>query len=157
MPDPPAGVKAMLDTPDSAVVSWLPPVHPSGVILKYGVYIRILENGHQLDIKNMQHPPGSLDQLLYTLPGLKKRHTYEFFVTAFTKVGEGQSTAVVGVAPSNKGKVSFNPKPLTLTTLLGLPRWTYLKSYLNHTAIWYNYTPLIYLARPESTIPQIAK
>lgn len=104
MPDPPAGVKAMLDTPDSAVVSWLPPVHPSGVILKYGVYIRILENGHQLDIKNMQHPPGSLDHLRYTLPGLKKRHTYEFFVTAFTKVGEGQSTSVVGVAPNPKGK-----------------------------------------------------
>lgn len=129
MPDPPAGVKAMLDSPDSAVVSWLPPVHPSGVILKYGVYIRILENGHQLDIKNMQHPPGSLDNLRYTLPGLKKRHTYEFFVTAFTKVGEGQSTSVVGVAPSPKGKAK-NPSShlsLPVETPTHYPVRTYLK------------------------------
>lgn len=106
VPDPPANIKAMLESTDSAVVTWLPPAHPNGEIQKYGIYIRIMENGHQIDIRNMQHPSGSLDHLRYTLPGLKKRHIYEFFITAFTKVGEGQSTAVVRVTPSNKGTVT---------------------------------------------------
>jgi hypothetical protein len=30
--------------------------------------------------------------------------TYQFWVTASTKVGEGESTRVVTIAPSNKGK-----------------------------------------------------
>ncbi|KAG8327860.1 hypothetical protein J6590_009663 [Homalodisca vitripennis] len=100
----------MLESPDIAVVAWLPPTHPNGIILKYGIYIRVMDGGHQIDIKNMQQPPSSLDHLRYTFPGLKKRHVYEFFVTAFTKVGESQSTSVASVTPSTKvnaGILSF--------------------------------------------------
>ncbi|XP_046683014.1 Down syndrome cell adhesion molecule-like protein Dscam2 [Homalodisca vitripennis] len=110
VPDPPANIKAMLESPDIAVVAWLPPTHPNGIILKYGIYIRVMDGGHQIDIKNMQQPPSSLDHLRYTFPGLKKRHVYEFFVTAFTKVGESQSTSVASVTPSTKvnaGILSF--------------------------------------------------
>lgn len=103
VPEPPAGVKALLESPDSALVTWLPPVHPNGIILKYGVYIRILEGGHQVDIRTIQHPPGPPEHLRYQLQGLKKKHRYEFFVTAFTKVGEGQSTSVVVISPANRG------------------------------------------------------
>jgi hypothetical protein len=39
--------------------------------------------------------------------------TYQFWVTASTKVGEGESTRVVTIAPSNKGKWQV-PRPMNI-------------------------------------------
>lgn len=90
----------MQESAESAVIAWLPPAHPNGIILKYGVYVRTMDNGHQVDMKNTHHPPGNLR---YTLRGINKPYVYECFVTAFTKVGEGQSSSVATVTPSATG------------------------------------------------------
>ncbi|XP_054281240.1 cell adhesion molecule Dscam2-like [Macrosteles quadrilineatus] len=112
VPDAPANIKAMLEKPDIAVVAWLPPANRNGVIHTYGIHIHILEGGNLIDKKSMRQPAGSgsVDHLRYTMAGLKKRHVYEFSVTAFTDVGEGQSTPAVTVTPSTKvnaGILSF--------------------------------------------------
>jgi len=38
VPGPPAGIKAVPSSPNSVVVSWLPPLKPNGVIRKYTIY-----------------------------------------------------------------------------------------------------------------------
>lgn len=38
VPGPPAGIKAVPASPNSVVVSWLPPLKPNGVIRKYTIY-----------------------------------------------------------------------------------------------------------------------
>nr|CAD7411049.1 unnamed protein product [Timema poppensis] len=105
VPGPPAGIKAVLQDPETALVTWLTPTHPNGVILRYSVHIRVVDGGRQVDVRSISHHSPS--HLQYQLPGLKKRLFYEFWVTAFTKVGEGQSSPVVSLTPSSKVKASI--------------------------------------------------
>ncbi|XP_066996259.2 cell adhesion molecule Dscam2 [Anabrus simplex] len=99
-PGPPSDIKALLQKPDTALVAWLPPVHPNGLIIKYNVYVRVVENGRQVDARSIPHLITS--RLQYQLPGLKRQLRYEFWVTAFTKVGEGKSTAVAPLTAATK-------------------------------------------------------
>lgn len=101
VPGAPGGVKVLLETSDTALLTWLPPSNPNGVIVRYSVYVRILEGTVQLDARTVPHYETS--QLQYQLPGLKHRQTYEFWVTASTRVGEGTSTPVAKLTPSAKG------------------------------------------------------
>lgn len=48
VPGQPAGVRAVLQAPDTALVTWLPPTHPNGQLTKYSVYVRDLEGGRQV-------------------------------------------------------------------------------------------------------------
>ncbi|KAK3921052.1 Down syndrome cell adhesion molecule-like protein Dscam2 [Frankliniella fusca] len=119
VPGQPAGVKAVLQAPDMALVTWLPPAHPNGQLTKYSVYVRDLEGGRQVDARNNPVPAlpvepagsgsgsgggrgraGGGAPLMFRLPGMRKKHRYEFWVTAHTRVGEGQSSAVVAITPS---------------------------------------------------------
>lgn len=45
--------------------------------------------------------------LHYEAVGLKKRESYEAWVTAATKVGQGQSTSVIQLNPSSIGECSL--------------------------------------------------
>jgi len=101
VPGAPGGVKVLLETSDTALLTWLPPSNPNGVIVQYSVYVRVLEGTLQLDTRSVPHY--STSQLQYQLPGLKRHQIYEFWVTASTRVGEGSSTAVVRLIPSAKG------------------------------------------------------
>ncbi|GLG97376.1 Protein sidekick [Gryllus bimaculatus] len=85
-PGPPSNIKAVLMMPDIALVAWLPPAHPNGVVIKYNVYVRVVENDRQVDTRYFAHT--STLHLQYQLTGLKRQLRYEFWVTAFTKVGE---------------------------------------------------------------------
>lgn len=98
MPEAPAAVKAIVSSEESVIVSWLPPRRLNGVLTKYTVYIRIMDKGSELrTIKNTL----PAQNLHYEANGLKKRESYEAWVTASTKVGQGQSTAVVQLLPSS--------------------------------------------------------
>jgi hypothetical protein len=101
VPGEPGGVKVLHETSDTALLTWLPPSNPNGVIVQYTVYIRVLEGALQLDTRAVAHY--STSQLQYQLPGLKRRQIYEFWVTASTRVGEGSGTPVVRLIPSGKG------------------------------------------------------
>jgi hypothetical protein len=101
VPGAPGGIKVLLETSDTALLTWLPPSNPNGVIVQYNVYVRVLEGTIQLDTRTVPH--FSTSQLQYQLQGLKQRQVYEFWVTASTRVGEGTSTPVVRLTASAKG------------------------------------------------------
>ena len=102
VPGAPEGIKVLLLTSDIAFLTWQPPSNPNGVIVQYNVYIRVMEDAIQMDIRTVPHY--STSQLQYQLPGLKHHHIYEFWVTASTRVGEGTSTPVARITASSKGK-----------------------------------------------------
>jgi hypothetical protein len=101
VPGAPGGIKVLLETSDTALLTWLPPSNPNGVIVQYNVYVRVLEGTIQLDTRTVPH--FSTSQLQYQLQGLKQRQVYEFWVTASTRVGEGTNTPVVRLTASAKG------------------------------------------------------
>lgn len=53
-------------------------------------------------------------QMNYEAKNLKKQEQYEFWVTAFTNVGEGQPSKTITVAPNTKGRYRF----VSITTSL---------------------------------------
>lgn len=100
MPEAPAAVKAVVSSEDTMIISWLPPRRLNGILTKYTVYIRVLDKGSEVKIIKGTLPA---QHLYYEASGLNRRETYEAWVTASTKVGQGQSTAVVQLVPSSTG------------------------------------------------------
>lgn len=100
VPDAPERVKWMVSGENAVVISWLPPRRPNGLLIQYTVYIRILEQGQDKIIKNTL----PAQNLHHEATGLKLHESYEAWVTASTKVGQGSSTPVVKFQPSTTGK-----------------------------------------------------
>ncbi|KAL7739018.1 hypothetical protein ACLKA6_001928 [Drosophila palustris] len=97
VPDAPELVKSAVSTESSVIVSWLPPRRLNGLITKYNVYIRILEKGQELKILKEVLPAHNLH---FEAKDLNFRETYEAWVTASTRVGQGPSTPVIKLVPS---------------------------------------------------------
>ncbi|XP_038109805.1 Down syndrome cell adhesion molecule-like protein Dscam2 isoform X22 [Culex quinquefasciatus] len=95
VPEAPTGVKALVMSEGSILVSWQPPSQPNGVILQYTVYIK---NADQ-DPKSHKAPAF---QMSYEASGLEKNQQYEFWVTASTNIGEGQPSKTLSAMPSDK-------------------------------------------------------
>ncbi|XP_076394369.1 cell adhesion molecule Dscam2 isoform X2 [Megachile rotundata] len=98
VPDAPERVKAVTSNEDAVVISWLPPRRPNGILTKYTVYIRVLDQGQEVKITKSSLPAQSLH---HEATGLKLRESYEAWVTASTKVGQGSSTPVIKLQLSN--------------------------------------------------------
>nr|XP_050851568.1 cell adhesion molecule Dscam2-like isoform X6 [Vespula vulgaris] len=96
-PDAPERVKAVASGEDSVVISWLPPRRPNGVLTKYTVFIRVLDQGQEVKISKS---PLSAQNLHHEVTGLKLRESYEAWVTASTKIGQGTGTLAVKLQPS---------------------------------------------------------
>ncbi|XP_066995296.2 cell adhesion molecule Dscam2 [Anabrus simplex] len=99
VPEAPGNIKVLPSSPTSLVVSWMAPTRPNGRLISYTVYSRILEAGRERDSAKRRLPPTHTH---YEVHDLHKGESYEFWVTAFTRVGEGQSTPVVHATISNK-------------------------------------------------------
>lgn len=97
VPDAPELVKSVVNTESSVIISWLPPRRPNGLITKYNVYIRVLEKGQELKILKEVLPAHNRH---FEAKDLNFRETYEAWVTASTRVGQGPSTAVIKLVPS---------------------------------------------------------
>lgn len=91
----------MVSSPSSLIVSWDVPNRPNGQLTSYTVYSRVLKSGRERDSFKKHLPP---TQMHYQATDLHKGEAYEFWVTAFTRVGEGQSTKVMYGTISNRGK-----------------------------------------------------
>lgn len=104
VPDAPERVKAVTSNEDAVVISWLPPRRPNGILTKYTVYIRVLDQGQEVKITKSSLPAQNLH---HEVTGLKLRESYEAWVTASTKVGEGPSTPVIKLQLSNTGESSY--------------------------------------------------
>ncbi|XP_065334249.1 cell adhesion molecule Dscam2-like isoform X1 [Cloeon dipterum] len=98
VPGPPAEVKLLATSQDTALVTWQPPKQPNGEIQKYYIYVRVMDsNGRKVEPKVV--PATNFD---YEIRDLRKRHRYEVWVAALTKVGEGPGTPVSSFTPTNK-------------------------------------------------------
>lgn len=86
---------------DSILVSWRPPTQPNGVISQYTVYTKA-NNSEQAVSQKV--PP---TQLTHQVSGLSENRRYDFWVTASTNIGEGQTSKIVNLAPSGSGKIDF--------------------------------------------------
>ncbi|XP_059046507.1 cell adhesion molecule Dscam2 isoform X25 [Achroia grisella] len=94
VPEAPRAVKALVMGPDSILVSWRPPAQPNGVVTHYNVYTQA---------QNAEPHPNKVpaSQTSYSATDLKAGR-YDFWVTASTIIGEGQSSATASCSPSDK-------------------------------------------------------
>lgn len=98
VPDPPERIKSVVNTESSVIISWLPPRRPNGIVTKYTVYIRILDKGQEVKIIKDNVPA---QRHHFEVKDLIARETYESWITASTRIGQGQSTPVIKLVPSN--------------------------------------------------------
>lgn len=89
------------------MISWLPPRRPNGILTKYTVHIRVLDQGQEVKTIKSSLPAQNLH---HEATGLKQRESYEAWVTASTKIGQGPRTPVIKLQLSNTGKPS-RPRP----------------------------------------------
>ncbi|XP_023703051.1 Down syndrome cell adhesion molecule-like protein Dscam2 isoform X3 [Cryptotermes secundus] len=96
-PGSPADIKVVVSSPQSLLVSWLPPTEPNGIITKYNLYTRMVDGRDELNHgkRNVASQHTSFES-----KGLKQHVEYQFWVTASTRVGEGQSSRVVAQVPT---------------------------------------------------------
>jgi Down syndrome cell adhesion molecule-like protein 1 len=76
-PDGPTGVKALIMSKESILVSWKPPVQPNGIIIKYKVYMK---SSVEKETKEIEVPA---NQMSYEASGLNE-NLYEFWVSGMT-------------------------------------------------------------------------
>ncbi|KAG7310295.1 hypothetical protein JYU34_003050 [Plutella xylostella] len=102
VPSAPQKIKALAFSSDSVLVSWLPPLHPNGVITHYTVYYR--EAGRLGKHSSFTVPADATPELelVFQVRALRESQLYEFWVSASTAPGEGDATLVVGQGPSSR-------------------------------------------------------
>lgn len=96
-PEAPTAIKALVMSAESILVSWRPPVQPNGVISQYTVYTKAEDSETAISQKV---PP---NQLTHEASGLTETKRYDFWVTASTNIGEGQTSKIVTISPNAKG------------------------------------------------------
>lgn len=103
VPEAPTALKALVMSGDSILVSWKPPTEPNGIIEYYMVYYKEVD-GTDTKPKSQKIVPNLKNQnLSFQAKGLDSNLKYEFWVTAFTTIGEGQPSKKITVSPSTSG------------------------------------------------------
>uniref|UniRef100_A0A8C7WZS5 Down syndrome cell adhesion molecule like 1 n=1 Tax=Oryzias sinensis TaxID=183150 RepID=A0A8C7WZS5_9TELE len=98
LPGPPAGIKAVPSSPNSVVVSWLPPLKPNGVIRKYTIYCSSPGSGQPAPSEYEANP----EMLFYRITHLSRGKQYHIWAAAVTTAGRGNISAKVTVEPAGK-------------------------------------------------------
>ncbi|CAK9819274.1 Cell adhesion molecule Dscam2 [Anthophora plagiata] len=102
LPEVPAGVKAVVRSATSIIVSWQPPLKSNGNITSYNVHIRWV--GPEGKWYTRALPPY---QTSYQAESLHKKNQYEFSIAAVTSVGEGPQTQPITVSPSSEVRAAI--------------------------------------------------
>ncbi|PSN42210.1 hypothetical protein C0J52_11247 [Blattella germanica] len=103
LPSAPADIKAVISSANKILVSWLPPLHPNGQLTAHTFYMGIIEDGKEIlkllvngkirgkclvlqegTHKRILGPQTEVHETIH----LQEGATYQFWVTASTKVGE---------------------------------------------------------------------
>ncbi|CAH1170098.1 unnamed protein product [Phaedon cochleariae] len=92
VPGPPADIKVVVSSPQSLKVSWLPPAEPNGVVAKYNLYRRSMDGRTEID-NARQTVSGQ--HTAFEVKSVQSHIEYQFWVTASTRMGEGQKSKVV--------------------------------------------------------------
>ncbi|XP_050430112.1 cell adhesion molecule Dscam2 isoform X2 [Adelges cooleyi] len=90
-PGPPLDIKVAAASGQSLIVSWSPPKYSNGILLRYNLYTRVVDGGEELNHMKRTLPS---HHTTYEAKGLQQHVEYQFWVTASTKAGEGQSSKV---------------------------------------------------------------
>lgn len=98
-PSAPQDVKAIPASSSKIIISWLPPTNRNGIVTGYTFYQTVLEGGR--DEGTHKRNLGAHVES-YETQRLQESATYQFWITASTKSGEGEKTKVVTVPPNNK-------------------------------------------------------
>ncbi|XP_076288258.1 Down syndrome cell adhesion molecule 2 isoform X4 [Lasioglossum baleicum] len=99
VPGSPADIKVVVSSPQALFISWLPPLEPNGHITKYNLYTRVVDGREELNHGKRQLPATST---YFEATDLQQHVEYQFWVTASTRVGEGQSSRVAAQVPTNR-------------------------------------------------------
>ncbi|XP_061927162.1 cell adhesion molecule Dscam2 isoform X8 [Apis cerana] len=102
LPEVPAGVKAVVRSATSIIVSWQPPLRSNGNITSYNVHIRWVSPEGKWYKRSL--PPY---QTSYQVESLHKKNQYEFSIAAVTSVGEGPQTQLVTVSLSSEVRAAI--------------------------------------------------
>ncbi|XP_031785647.1 Down syndrome cell adhesion molecule-like protein Dscam2 isoform X3 [Nasonia vitripennis] len=99
VPASPADIKVVVSAPTALFISWLPPLEPNGLITKYNLYTRLVDGREELNHGKRTLPAGDT---YFEATGLQQHVEYQFWVTASTRVGEGQNSKVAAQVPTNR-------------------------------------------------------
>lgn len=111
VPSAPSEIKAVISSPDSAIITWKDPINKNGLITKYTLNWREL---HKNRTKTAVTVPKSRTNIFstryrvpeshpqYKITGLSENVIYEAWVSASTRVGEGPYTIIVTFEPVSK-------------------------------------------------------
>ncbi|KAL1110142.1 hypothetical protein AAG570_008219 [Ranatra chinensis] len=99
VPTAPADIKVAMNGINKILLSWLPPHHSNGILVGYTFYMGIIEDGKEDGTHKRVLSPTTEE---HETMQLQEGATYQFWVTATTRVGEGPSTRVVTITPTNK-------------------------------------------------------
>ncbi|XP_015430998.1 PREDICTED: Down syndrome cell adhesion molecule-like protein Dscam2 [Dufourea novaeangliae] len=99
VPGSPADIKVVVSSPQALFISWLPPLEPNGHITKYNLYTRVVDGREELNHGKRQLPAEST---YFEATDLQQHVEYQFWVTASTRVGEGQSSRVAAQVPTDR-------------------------------------------------------
>ncbi|XP_073953751.1 Down syndrome cell adhesion molecule 4 isoform X2 [Choristoneura fumiferana] len=97
VPSAPADIKAAVSSRNKILVSWLPPASPNGVLVGYTLYMSVIEDGREEGTHKRMLSPSTLSHETSRSP---PRATHQFWVSASTRLGEGEATRVATVSPS---------------------------------------------------------
>ncbi|KAK3920463.1 Down syndrome cell adhesion molecule-like protein Dscam2 [Frankliniella fusca] len=118
-PGPPADIKVVVSGPQSLLLSWLPPAEPNGALTRYTVYSRVVSGTEVMGREELKHEKQTLSatQTSLEVRGLLQHTEYQFWVTASTRVGEGQSSHPVSQVP----KARAGPRVASIGSVVWQP------------------------------------
>ncbi|XP_058796799.1 cell adhesion molecule Dscam2 [Phymastichus coffea] len=99
VPGSPADIKVVVSSPQALFISWLAPLEPNGLVTKYNLYTRVVDGREELNHGKRTLPAGDT---YFEATGLQQHVEYQFWVTASTRVGEGQNSKVAAQVPTNR-------------------------------------------------------
>lgn len=111
VPGAPSEVKAVISSPDSAIITWKDPINKNGLITKYTLNWRELNKNRTKTAVTVPKSRSNIFSTRYRVPethpqykltGLSENAVYEAWVTASTRVGEGPSTDIITFNPVSK-------------------------------------------------------
>ncbi|XP_050296010.1 cell adhesion molecule Dscam2 isoform X2 [Anthonomus grandis grandis] len=97
VPSAPAQIKAVLSGPNKILVAWLPPKFSNGPLTGYTFYMSVVEDGQEEGTHKRALSPTTE---MYEVSRTHESSTLQFWITASTRIGEGESTRVITVSPS---------------------------------------------------------
>ncbi|XP_022821445.1 Down syndrome cell adhesion molecule-like protein Dscam2 [Spodoptera litura] len=98
IPGAPMDIKAVANSEDTVIVSWLAPLQKNGKIKHYTVYNRPQRTGQHSHMMVLHKEEEEEYQV--EVRGLQEHIVYEFWVTAATASGEGEMSAIVARKPN---------------------------------------------------------